>query len=201
MSQLNEGANNMNLRSSIPIGVSNRHLHISKQDLELLFGKGYELTFFKPLSTPGQFACKEIVTLKGPKGSIEGVRILGPVRKDTQVEVLQSDSFKLGLDVPSKESGDIDGTPGITIVGGNGEIDIAKGVIVALRHIHMSPEDAIKCNVKDKDIVDVKVNTKRGVVFNNTVIRVDSSFKLEMHIDFDEANACLAKTGDLAEIL
>jgi len=129
-------------------GVSNRHVHLSREDLDLLFGKGYALTPTKDLGQPGQFACKEMVTIVGPKGSIENVRILGPERKDTQIEISLTDAFKLGVMPPVRDSGDIEGTPGITIIGPNGKLEKEKGVIIAKRHVHMHPSDAEKFGVK-----------------------------------------------------
>lgn len=183
-------------------GVSNRHVHLSREDLDLLFGKGYKLTPTKDLGQPGQFACKETVTIVGPKGSIENVRILGPERKDTQIEVSLTDAFRLGVMPPVRDSGDIEGTPGITIIGPNGKLEKEKGVIIAKRHIHMLPSDAEKFGVKDKDIVKVIVeNGDRKLIFDDVLIRVSEKFALEFHVDTDEANAALLKTGDVVYIV
>jgi len=183
-------------------GVSNRHVHLSREDLDLLFGKGYTLTPTKDLGQPGQFACKEMVTIVGPKGSIENVRILGPERKDTQIEISLTDAFKLGIMPPVRDSGDIEGTPGITIIGPNGKLEKEKGVIIAKRHVHMRPSDAEKFGVKDKDIVKVIVeNGDRKLIFDDVLIRVSEKFALEFHVDSDEANAALLKTGDIVYIV
>ncbi|HQO05103.1 MAG TPA: phosphate propanoyltransferase, partial [Fervidobacterium sp.] len=151
---------------------------------------------------PGQFACKEMVTIVGPKGSIENVRILGPERKDTQIEISLTDAFKLGIMPPVRDSGDIEGTPGITIIGPNGKLEKEKGVIIAKRHVHMHPSDAEKFGVKDKDIVKVIVeNGDRKLIFDDVLIRVSEKFALEFHVDTDEANAALLKTGDIVYIV
>ncbi len=183
-------------------GVSNRHVHLSREDLDLLFGRGYTLTPTKDLGQPGQFACKEMVTIVGPKGSIENVRILGPERKDTQIEISLTDAFKLGIMPPVRDSGDIEGTPGITIIGPNGKLEKEKGVIIAKRHVHMHPSDAEKFGVKDKDIVKVIVEKgDRKLIFDDVLIRVSEKFALEFHVDTDEANAALLKTGDVVYIV
>ena len=173
----------------IPVGVSNRHLHLSQEDQDALFGEGYQLTPIKDLSQPGQFACKEVVTICGPKGAIEKVRVLGPVRSKTQVEILTGDSFKLGVSAPARQSGDLDGTPGITIVGPKGSVQIKEGLIVAQRHIHMSSDDAVAFGVHDGQIVDIEVEGPRGGTFANVIIRANNTSALECHVDTDEANA------------
>lgn len=173
----------------IPVGVSNHHVHLSQHDLEQLFGHGYELEKMKELSQPGQYACKETVTICGPKGVIEKVRVLGPVRKETQVEILAGDCFKLGVKAPVKLSGELDGTPGITLVGAKGSVQTEKGVIVAQRHIHMTPSDAEKFSVHDGQCVNLEVDGPRGGVLKNTIIRVTQQSGLECHVDTEEANA------------
>lgn len=185
----------------LPIALSNKHIHLSKSDLENLFGEGYELTVLKDLSQPGQYACEEKVDLVGPKGTIKGVRVLGPVRPDTQVEVSLADCFTLGVKAPIKESGDIEGTPGVKLVGPKGEVELAQGVIVASRHIHMSLEDANNFGVKDKDIVKVKTFGQRALVFENVLVRAREDFALEMHVDVEEGNAAGVKNGDLVELI
>ena len=185
----------------IPIGVSNRHVHLCREDIDLLFGKGYELTKSNDLKQFGQFAAKEVVTLKGPKGELERVRILGPSRKETQVEVSVTDSFKLGIKPPIKESGKLENTPGITIIGPKASIETSKGTIVALRHIHVPTEVARKLNIKDKDIVSVEINGERKSILGNVLVRVSDEYVLEMHVDMDEANACYLKNGDLVKIV
>lgn len=173
----------------IPVGVSNHHVHLSQKNLEQLFGRGYELEKVKELSQPGQYACKETVTICGPKGVIEKVRVLGPVRKETQVEILSGDCFKLGINAPIKLSGELDGTPGITLVGTKGSVQTEKGVIVAQRHIHMTPSDAQKFGVHDGQCVSLEVDGSRGGILKNTIVRVTEQSGLECHVDTEEANA------------
>lgn len=185
----------------VPVGISRAHVHLSQKDLELLFGKGYQLTEKKALSQPGQFAAEEIVTLTGPKGSITGVRVLGPVRSKTQVEVTVSDCYRLGIQAPVRESGDLEGTPGITIEGPAGRVDLPEGVIVSKRHFHLSPADAEKLGLKDKDIIRVKTEGERALIFENVVVRVRSDFFMDLHLDTDEANAAGLKNNDLVTIL
>lgn len=172
------------------IETSARHVHVSQEALETLFGAGYQLTAKKDLSQPGQFACEERVTVVGPKKELAGVSILGPVRPDTQVELSATDARSIGVGIAIKESGDIKGTPGCKLVGPCGEIEISEGVIVAKRHIHMTPADAEKLGVKDKEIVSVKAESQeRSCIFGDVVVRVSEKFALAMHIDTDEANA------------
>lgn len=173
----------------IPVGVSNRHIHLSQDDLTILFGEGYQLTKLKDLSQPGQCACKETVTICGPKGAIEKVRILGPVRSKTQIEILKGDCFKLGVIAEPKLSGDLQGTPGITIIGPKGSVLTKEGVIVAQRHIHMTPEDANHFGVYDGQVVSVQIDGPRGGIFNHVAIRANDESTLEFHIDMEEANA------------
>lgn len=173
----------------IPVGVSNRHLHLSQADLDALFGAGYQLTPIKDLSQPGQFACKETVTICGPKGAIEKIRVLGPVRSKTQVEILTGDGFKLGVTAPARLSGDLAGTPGITIVGPKGSVQTKEGLIVAQRHIHMTPSDAAHYGVHDGQIVDIEVDGPRGGIYSNVAVRANDASALECHVDTEEANA------------
>ena len=173
----------------VPVGISNRHIHLTREAVEILFGKGHELTKKKELMG-GQFACEECVTIVGLKlRAIENVRVLGPVRSANQVEISVTDARKLGISVPVRESGDTVGSAPIAVVGPKGAIYLKEGCIVAARHIHMSPSDAAKAAVKDGDYVSVKVDNDRGTIFNKVKIRVADSFTLEMHIDTDEANA------------
>ena len=173
----------------VPVGISNRHIHLTQEAVETLFGAGHQLTKKKELMG-GQYACEECVTIVGLKlRAIENVRVLGPTRKANQVEISVTDARKLGITVPVRESGDTAGSAPIAIVGPKGAIYLKEGCIVAARHIHMSPEDAAKAKVKDGDYVSVKVDNERGTIFNKVKIRVDKSFTLEMHIDTDEANA------------
>lgn len=180
----------------IPIGVSARHVHLSKQHMRILFGPQAILTKKKDLSQPGQFAANETVTIVGPKGSIERVRILGPARTLTQVEISQTDAVKLGLSPPVRQSGDIKGSSPCTIVGPAGSVYVEEGCIIAQTHIHMSPEDAKFFQVKNNDFVKVSIKSSRSICFERVLIRVSDRYRLEMHIDTDEANAALIKTGD-----
>jgi putative phosphotransacetylase len=173
----------------IPVGVSNRHVHLSQGDLNILFGEGHTLTISKALSQIGQYACKETVTICGPKGSIEKVRILGPVRSKTQVEVLTGDSFKLGVVSQARLSGDLHGTPGVTLIGAKGSIQIVEGLIVAQRHIHMTPRDAQHFGLYDGQTVRIQVDGARGGIYNNVAVRANDASALECHIDTEEANA------------
>ena len=173
----------------VKIGVSQRHIHLSREDLDILFGEGYELTPKKVLMGK-EFASAEVVTLVGPSlKSIENVRVLGPARKKTQVEISYTDARKLGINVPVRESGDVAGSAPIAIVGPKGAVYCKEGCIVAARHIHMSPADAARAGVNDGDYVSVKMDNERGTTFDQVKIRVDESFTLEMHIDTDDANA------------
>jgi acetate kinase len=188
----------VNCIPKIPIAISARHVHLSRATLDILYGKDYELTQYKPLSQPGQYAANETVTLVGKRNKIENVRILGPLRTKDQVEISKTDEFFLGIDAPVRESGHIEGTPGITLIGKDGATtSIDEGVIVALRHIHMHPDDAKVFGVQDHDIVSVDVDDiDRPLTFKNVVIRVSDKFKLEMHIDTDEGNAAEIKSGE-----
>lgn len=172
------------------VETSARHVHLTQEHLEILFGKGYELTKKKDLSQPGQYACEERVTIVGSKKELKGVSILGPVRNATQVELSLTDARGIGVDAPVRESGDIAGSGSCKIVGPCGEIEIAEGVIAAKRHIHATPEDAKALGVADKDVVSVKIDTDgRSLVFGEVVVRVSPSYALAMHIDTDESNA------------
>lgn len=185
----------------VPVGVSARHVHLTQEHVEILFGKGYQLTKKKELMG-GQFASNELVTIVGLKlRAIENVRILGPVRSRSQVEISSTDAIKLGVKAPVRESGDVAGSAPVALVGPKGALYLTEGCIVAKRHIHMSPKDAAQAGVKDGDIVSVKVENERGTVFNQVKIRVDGSFTLEMHIDTDEANAAKIATGDTVRII
>lgn len=186
---------------SVPIGVSARHVHLTQADVETLFGKGYTLTKKKELMG-GQFAANETVTIVGLKlRAIENVRVLGPVRKASQVEISATDAVKLGIKAPIRESGNLKGSAPIAVVGPKGAVYLHEGCIIAKRHIHMSPADAKAAGVQDGEVVSVSVDNERGTVFHNVQIRVDESFTLEMHIDTDEANASKISCGTLAVIV
>ena len=185
----------------ILVEVSARHIHLTKEHVAILFGEGYELTPKKYLSQPGQFACEEKVRVVGPRGELK-MSVLGPERKDSQVEVSLTDARTLGVEALVRESGDIEGTNGVKVIGPNGEVDLDKGVIAAKRHIHMTPEDAKKYGVENGDIVNVKVETEgRSLVFGDTVIRVSDKYALAMHIDTDEANAACIKGSAMGELV
>lgn len=188
-------------RRGLPAAVSARHVHLSEADLEALFGKGARLTVLKPLSQPGQFAAVEQVNLIGPKGTIQRVRILGPCRGDTQVEVSVTDCRTLGVTAPVRDSGDHRDSPGLTLEGPQGRITIPKGVIVAARHIHMHPDEAAQFGVVDRQRVRVRTGGPRALVMENVLIRVNPAFRLELHIDTDEANAAGLHDGDEVELI
>jgi acetate kinase len=177
------------------VEISAHHIHLTQEHVEALFGKGHQLTKHADLSQPGQYACKEQLAIVGPKGRIERVRILGPARKYTQVEIAMTEQFKLGIAPPIRESGDITDTPGCTLESPKGSVRIDRGVICALRHVHMSPEDALRYGVRDKSFVRVRIGGDRELVFGDVLVRVDPTFKLAMHIDTDEGNAANVKTG------
>ena len=184
------------------VETSARHVHVTKEHLDILFGEGYELTKKKDLSQPGQFACNERVAVIGAKGQFPAVSILGPVRTATQVEISASDARTLGVAAPVRESGDIAGSAPCRLVGPKGEVEITEGVIVAKRHIHMTPADAENFGVKDKDVVSVKIDSpERSLVFGDVVVRVSEKFALAMHIDTDESNAVLAPAGTMGTIV
>jgi len=188
-------------RLKIPVGISARHVHLTREHVEALFGKGYQLTRKKELMG-GQYAAEELVTIVSSKlKAIENVRVLGPVRNVSQVEVSRTDSIKMGISVPLKESGDIKGSAPIAIIGPMGAIYLEEGCIIAARHIHMSPKNARLEGVGDGDMVSVKVPSERGIVFNNVKVRVDDTYNLEMHVDTDEGNASLLNTGDTVVIV
>lgn len=184
------------------VETSARHVHLSQEDIEKLFGKGASLTHKKDLSQPGQFACEERVTIVGPKNSIERCIILGPARSATQIEISLTDARTLGIETPVRESGDVKGSGACKLVGPNGEVEIPEGVIAAKRHIHLTPADAAKYGVSDKEIVSVKLNTNcRSLVFGDVVCRVSEKFATAMHIDTDEANAAACSGTVYGEIV
>ena len=181
------------MEKTVMVETSARHVHVTEETLEILFGKGYQLTKKKDLSQPGQFACEERVQVIGPKTSFPAVSILGPTRPADQVELSASDARSIGVAAPVRESGDIAGSGACKLVGPKGEVELKEGVIVAKRHIHMTPEDAENYGVKDKQVVSVKIDSpERSLVFGDVVVRVSPKFKLAMHIDTDESNAVMA---------
>jgi putative phosphotransacetylase len=184
----------------VPAGLSNRHVHLSKEHVDILFGEGHELCVFKDLGQPGQFACEEKIDVVGPKGKLN-MRVLGPARNETQIEISLTDGFVLGVVPPVRDSSDLDGSPGAKLVGPKGEVVIEKGIIAAARHIHMHTSDAEQFGVADKDVVSVKVDGRRGLVFENVLVRVHKSYALEFHLDIDEGNAAGVKNGDQLLVL
>ncbi|MCY9697645.1 phosphate propanoyltransferase [Paenibacillus alginolyticus] len=185
----------------IPVGVSNRHVHLSPGHVEALFGVGYALTPQRELSQKGQFAARETVTLVGPKGILQHVRILGPSRGATQVEISRTDGYALGVHPPVRLSGDIQGTPSITLVGASGTIVLQQGLIIAKNHVHMSPEDAQTFQVNEGDRIIVQAMGERPIIFADTIVRVSTHFSLDFHIDIDEANAAHLNTGDKVQVI
>lgn len=188
-------------KTHVPVSISARHLHLQQEHVELLFGKGYQLTFYKEISQPGQYACNEKVTLKGPKGMIENVRVLGPLRKQTQVEIARTDARKLGIVPPVRNSGNLADSAPITLIGPHGSVGLAEGCIIADRHIHMTPKDAKTYGVTDKQKVSVLVNGDKGGIMGQVTIRVNERYALDMHIDTDDANAFNLQGNEMLEII
>jgi putative phosphotransacetylase len=192
----------MSLKKTVLVNLSNRHMHLSRADVEALFGPGYQLCKTKDLVQPGQFACEEGVSVVGPKGRFDSVRILGPERPETQVEIMASDAFRLGIkDVPCRESGKIDGTPGFTLEGPYGKVVKDKGLIVAMRHVHLDPATAARLGLVDKQLVKLRVGAERAATFENVLLRVSDKFAAEAHLDFDEGNAVGIGNGAEGEII
>lgn len=185
----------------VPVGVSNRHIHLCRAHVEKLFGEGHALTIRKPLSQPGQFACEETLTLVGPRGEMQGVRVLGPERGATQVELSVTDAVKLGVQPVVRMSGDTAGTPGIRIVGPAGSVELSQGVIIAARHLHCSSEQAAALGLHNGQTIRIRTGGARSVVLENVVVRCGSGHDLELHLDFDEANGALLQNGSMVEIL
>lgn len=185
----------------IKIGVSNRHVHLSLEDLECLFGSGYQLTKKRELLQPGQYACEECVSIKTAAGQMDRVRIIGPVRPYTQVEISKTDAVKLRLDPPVRDSGDLNGSMGIEIIGPKGRVQKEEGVIIANRHIHMTPEDRTRLQLNDIDEVSIALSGPKGGILHHVMLKVTDVAALECHIDTDDANAHLAKTGDVIQII
>lgn len=184
------------------VETSARHVHLTQEHLEILFGNGYELTKKKSLSQPGQYACEERVTVVGSKGEFKGISILGPVRKATQIELSATDARSIGIAAPLRESGDVAGSGACKIIGPVGEIEITEGVIVAKRHIHATPAEAEKLGVKDGEVVSVKIDSEgRSLIFGDVVVRVNENYALAMHIDTDESNAASCGREQYGEII
>jgi putative phosphotransacetylase len=185
----------------VPIGVSARHVHLSPEHIDLLFGAGYQLMVLKKLTQPGQFAAEETVKITGPNGHIDKVRVIGPARKQTQIEISRTDAITLGVNAPVCESGKLEGTPGIKVTGSKGEIELEKGVIVAARHIHFHTSQAKEWGIKDMQRLRVKISSERPLILEGVIARVSDRYELDMHIDTDEGNAAGVLTGDWAEIV
>ena len=185
----------------VVVGISNKHLHLSEADLATLFGEGYKLTVKKELKQPGQYASEELVDVIGPKGTLKGIRVLGPTRPESQVELAMTDARVIGLDLPVRESGVLDGSPGIKLSGPKGEVTLAKGAIIAYRHIHLSVAQAEEAGVKDKDLVTVKTFGTRPLIFEQVLIRSGAAHTNEFHVDTDEGNAAGLKNNDTVEII
>jgi putative phosphotransacetylase len=185
----------------VNVGLSNKHLHLSAAHIEALFGPGYKLTPTKDLRQPGQFACEEKVDLEGPKGVLKGLRVLGPARAETQIELALTDARSLGFKAPVRESGKLAGSPGCKLTGPAGSVEIDHGVIIALRHVHLSPAEALEAGVKDKDVIRVRVGGERAVVFEEVLVRAGETHLSEFHIDTDEGNAAGVDSGREAELL
>jgi putative phosphotransacetylase len=185
----------------VVVGISNKHLHLSEEHIEALFGAGHKLTPIKDLKQPGQFAADERVDVVGPKGTIKGLRVLGPARPETQVELAVTDARGIGIAAPIRESGKLAGTPGAKLIGPAGEVDLDHGVIVALRHVHLSPSEAEAAGVKDKDLVDVKTLGTRPLIFQDVLIRSGDAHSREFHVDTDEGNAAGIASEEYIEII
>ena len=185
----------------VEVGISNKHVHLNDADLETLFGAGHKLTVKKVLKHPGQFAAEETVDVTGPRGTLKGLRILGPTRSESQVELAETDARQIGLCLPVRESGVLENSPGVKLTGPAGELELSRGAIIALRHIHLSPAQALEANLKDKDWVTVKTFGPRSLIFENVLIRVNEAFEREMHVDTDEGNAAGLKNNDMVEII
>ena len=188
-------------QNTFEVEASGRHVHLSRQEIDALFGPGYQLTKVKDLSQPGQFVCKERITVAGPKGLFQNVVILGPERSESQVEVSMTYTRILGINAPVRESCKTEGTPGVTLMNGSAVVTLSHGLIVAKRHIHMTPEDALKNKVSNSQIVQVKVEGTRPLIFDDVVVRISPRFATYMHIDYDEANACGLTKGARGYIL
>jgi putative phosphotransacetylase len=184
-----------------PVGVSNRHVHLSPADVEKLFGSGYVLTAERALSQPGQYAAKEKLTLLGPKGIIQGVRILGPARTESQVEISRTDGYQLGVHPPVRLSGSLEGTPGITLIGPAGFVTLSRGVIVAKCHVHMSLQEAAQFQVADGDRLILQTMGERPIIYPDVIVRTSPSYRLDFHIDLDEANAANLRSGDMVRVI
>lgn len=180
----------------ITVGISNRHAHLTQNQVEALFGVGYELTFFRKIKQPDEFVSNEKIDVVGPKGTLKGVRILGPVRETAQIEMTLTNAREIGVEAMVRVSSDVEGSSGVTLIGPAGEYELKEGVIAAVRHLHMTPQEASALNLKDNQWVSVETTGDRAIVFKNVIVRLDPMFSLELHLDTDEANAAGLKSGD-----
>jgi len=188
--------------NKVPVGISGRHLHVTQEHLEILFGKDYQLTVMKDLSQPGQYACEEKVDVVSPQGKLlAGVRILGPVRSASQVEISRSDAIRFKFVAPVRSSGDVKGSGAATLVGPKGQVEISEGVIIADRHIHFSPEEAKEFGVTDRQIVSLKIGGIKAGIMDNVLCRVHPNFRLDCHLDTDDGSAFMLSTGDILELV
>ena len=185
----------------IIVGISNRHIHLTKESLNFLFGENYELTNIKNLLQKGMFACQETLTIEGPKGKIENVRIVGPCRPYNQIEISKTDSFILGINPPVRNSGDLENSSPITIIGPKGKLELSNGCIIATRHIHITYEELEKLNLKNNDIVSIKINSEKPAILSNVYLKASEDATLELHLDTDDANANLLRQSDEVEII
>lgn len=185
----------------VSVGVSNRHAHLTQEQIEILFGKGYELTFFRKIVQPDEFVSGEKIDVKGPKGTLRGVRIMGPARETAQIEIPLTDARNIGVEAQIRISTDVEGSSGVMLVGPMGEYELKEGVIAAIRHLHMTPEDAERLGLAEGQKVAVETFGERGVIFKNVVVRIDELFSLELHLDTDEANGAGLKNGDEVVLL
>ncbi len=185
----------------VVVGLSNKHLHVSQEDLETLYGKDYVLTNIKDLKQLGQYACDEKVDVVGPKGTLKGLRILGPVRPESQIELALTDARAIGLAAPIRESGKLDGSPGCKLIGPKGEVTLSKGVIAALRHIHLSPQQAADAGLTDRQVVSVKLDGPRGLTFDEVLVRIHETYRNEFHLDTDEGNAGMLANEQEGEVI
>lgn len=185
----------------VPVGISARHVHLSKDNLEVLFGPNRTLTKYRDLTQKGEFACNEKLTIKTSKNKIENVRIIGPLREYTQVEISKTDAYFLGLNPPVRDSGDIEGSSPITLIGPNGKVNLKEGCIIACRHIHLTKQDVLKYNLNNISKVQVKIPGLKGGILNNVYLKVNNNYSLELHLDVDDANAHLLNQGDIVEVI
>lgn len=185
----------------VPIGISARHTHLTKEHLEILFGSEYSLKVLKELSQPGEFASEETISIKGPRGIIDRVRILGPIRKYTQVEVSKTDAHKLGLNPPVRESGDIESSSPVTLIGPNGHVELKEGCIIASRHIHITPNDIKRLGLENISKVSVLVEGVKGGIMHNVTLKISKNYEFELHLDVDDGNAHLINHGDFGTII